>query len=238
MSWEHQWTTLNAPSTRRVCLRGKYLLSWQGGRGKQRVLFLEIKSSYHLKEEYEFWDICDFLYLLLLYSLFSSPVKDNKPGERKDLILGDNYGRRMLRGPCLLCSKSWVKVMVENTQRDNGLSWRKESKQGSCGLLKKENSALGWEVVLRFNRLLFALYPWGLGDKSSHFRLVRLLLFGLLLWVRITTTSVAFCSDHSLLNTPAPVKFFLPVKHYRLTRGPPGLSGPHLGQTVAQMMHD
>lgn len=113
------------------------------------------------------------------------------------------------------------------TRRDNGLSWRKENKQGSCGLLKKENSALGWEGVLRFNRLLFALYPWGLGDKSSHFRLVRLLLFGLLLWVRITTTSVAFCSDHSLLNTPAPVKFFLPVKHYRLTRGPPGLSLDH-----------
>lgn len=40
------------------------------------------------------------------------------------------------------------------------------------------------------------------------------------------------------LNSSAPVKFFLPVKHYRLTRGPVGLSGPHLGETLAQMMHD
>ena len=40
------------------------------------------------------------------------------------------------------------------------------------------------------------------------------------------------------LNSSTLVKFFLPVKYYRLTRGPPGLSGPHLGETLAQMMHD
>lgn len=125
----------------------------------------------------------------------------------------------MLGGLCLLCGKSWVRMVIVEKTPSN---WRKESKLGSYGLLKKGNSALGQRSDPWVSRLLFALYPRGLGDKSSHFRLVRLLLFGLLLWVKITTTSVAFCSDHSLLNASAPVRFFLPVKHYRLTKGPQG----------------
>lgn len=50
----------------------------------------------------------------------------------------------MLKGTCFLCGKSWVGlVMVDNMQEDSGSSWRKESKLGSCGLLKEENTALG-----------------------------------------------------------------------------------------------
>lgn len=100
--------------------------------------------------------------------------------------------------------------MGENMSEDNRASWRQESKLGFWGLLKEENKLWDREVVLGFDRLLFALYPRGLGDKSSRFRLVRLLLFGLLLWVRITEASIAFCSDHAVLSTSAPVRLSPP----------------------------
>lgn len=128
--------------------------------------------------------------------------------------------------------------MLGKMSGDNGLRWKKGEQVGVLWLVKRrEKCHPGIEKGSL--HLIVPCLP------SIHealvinlcFRLVRLLLSGPLLWVRTTTTSL-LSATITLLSTPAPVKFFLPMKHYRLTSGSPGLSRPHLGESLAPMIHE
>lgn len=120
-----------------------------GRKRKQWVLFLEIKgenkSPVIISKGYQNSGTSATFYVCYVFILFFPP--ESKATNKVKKVRSRPWWqcrRRMLKGPCFLCGKSWVRlVVVDNMQEDSGSSWRKESKLGPCGLLKEENTALG-----------------------------------------------------------------------------------------------
>lgn len=137
------------------------------------------------------------------------------------------YGR-LLGGPWGLSCKVLVRMGMLVIKYRQSSSGRKEVE--TLWLEKRGKTETLWLAKVR--KLGDRKGKWSHGLRESCFPavcddwVINPYIFGLsgfcslpfLLWVRITTTPLAFCSHHSLRSLPL-VKFFLLMKHYRLARG-------------------